>query len=107
MIGEVEYDSLLEQFVDRVPQDTVQPSLACHVMGKLVGMRQRQWRLEPLGDRQHRSPLPGQHRRQKFVFLPRRKLLDVDAPDRLIKVRLQLIAQLRVAHYQIDLFRVG
>ena len=70
-------------------------------------MGQHQRRIEPLADRQHGSPLPFEHRFEKLVLAARAHRRRIDAIDRLIEQRLQLIAKLRVAKQVIDFFRLG
>ena len=60
-------------------------------------MRQHQRRIEPLADRQHRCPFPLQHRFQKLVLAARAHHGRIDAVDRLVEQRLELVAELRVA----------
>ena len=99
MIGEIQHDVLLEHPPDRL----VQP-IANLVVGEVVGMRQLQLRLKPLADRQHRRPLPFEHRLQEVVLGAGRHQLDVDAADGFVEQRLERVAKLRVSQQVLDFF---
>ena len=70
-------------------------------------MRQHERRIEPLADRQHRRPLPFEHRFEKLVLAARAHRGRIDAVDRLVEQRLQLVAQLGVAEQVLHFFRLG
>ena len=76
------------------------------MVAQAIGMRQHERRLEPLVDRQDRRPFPFQHRFEKLVFAAGRHDGRVDAVDRLVEQRLELVAQLRVAEQVLDIFRL-
>ena len=102
VVGEVEDDPLLEQPLDRLPEP-----LAELILVERAGGLKRQRRIEPASDRLQGRLLPGDHRFEEAVFRLRGERAEVDLEDRLVEIRLDLVAQLRVAEQAVDFVRFG
>ena len=102
VVGKVEDDPLLIQPLDRLPEP-----LAKLILVERAGGLEGQRRIEPAGDRLQGRLLPSDHRFEEAVFRLRGERAEVDLEDRLVEIRLDLVAQLRVAEQAVDLFRFG